>query len=124
MIPLNINAIPEETPVINLNPKEEIFEIEGDLICYYEQAIIFVQKVTRWFKNYSLNPNSNTQVSFKLYRVSDIGMEFITSIFDILNTIPNVSIIWYQIEDDEDVMEEYRDELKSLTHLPIKFEII
>ncbi|MBN2519225.1 MAG: DUF1987 domain-containing protein, partial [Bacteroidales bacterium] len=88
-----------------------------------ENVQIFYTPLLEWIDQYSQQPNSKTQVIFKMdyYNTASSKMIFeILKKFDKLHSAGNdVEIHWYYSEDDED-MEEAGEDYSSIVEVPFK----
>lgn len=113
----------EDTPKIILDPENEIFEFSGRSLP--EDATVFYEPIIDWLKQYSKNPNKNTEFHFKLNYFNTASSKLLLDILMILEDIhqggAEISIKWFYEEDDED-MEEAGGEYAELVEVP--FELI
>jgi len=109
----------ENTPGINLDKKNGIFEISGRSLV--DEASPIYKSVLDWISAYSAMPNPTTELALKFDYVNNTSSKFILDIFSALAKIEGSRIVWYFHDDDED-MEEVGEELAELTDIPFEFK--
>jgi SiaC family regulatory phosphoprotein len=109
----------EVTPRIVLDQKKGIFEISGrslpdDCEGTYRPAV-------NWFKKYTGDSNPATVVEFKLEYMNTASAKMILEILSVLEHIKGIKVVWYFLEDDED-MEETGEEFAELVKMPFELK--
>jgi len=98
----------KDTPSVNLNPAENIFEFEGDSWCL--DAYTFYREALAWFKHYFENqPLQTTVIDFKFGYLNTSSSKQLAVIFDYLRsqiTDNKIILKWYYDEGDTDMEEE------------------
>jgi hypothetical protein len=94
------------TPYILLDSEAGVIKIEGRSIP--ENVIDFFQPILSWIEKYTLDPNSQTTVHFKLEYFNTSSSKRLFDIMKRVESIPpkegrKVVINWYYEEDDEDI---------------------
>ncbi len=120
MKPLRI-AKTNDSPLVNFNQEEKIFEISGVLIP--EDPAKFYKPIIAWTNEYSKDPDPETNIVLKIEYIntsSSKSLIQVLRIFEKLNQADsNVHIQWFW--EDEDMFEAGSD-YKSVLQIP--FEII
>ena len=119
MIKLEIDA-QERTPNVILDKEKGILEIRG--YSYPDEALEFYSEIVAWFKDYAVDPNTQTKMVFDLVYVNSTSIKFINEILKTLDQIAvsgkTVSVDWfYQPEDDD--MQQLGQVLKDFHKLTI-----
>jgi hypothetical protein len=120
MKPLIVEAT-DETAGIILDKERGIFEITGRSLP--EDSAEFFDPVLQWVKEYKDDPNSETDIVFKLDYFNTASSKFIQDILAQLENVKGVKVSWYYFEDDES-MEEAGNEFSEFVHIPFEFHII
>lgn len=107
------------TPAVLLDSESGIFQIEGRSLT--DDAAAFYKPVLTWVESYAKAPNSKTEFSFKLEYFNTPASHLFLDLFKALEKIPNASVTWYFLEDDED-MEEAGQELAELAAIPFELK--
>jgi hypothetical protein len=112
----------EETPGVILDKSEGIFEFSGKSLP--EDANEFFSDIITWFRDYSNDPNKETQMSFKMeYFNSSTARKFV-EIFIILEAQISkgnpVKVKWYYLKNDR-MMEERGREFSAVVDIPFEF---
>jgi hypothetical protein len=108
----------QDTPQINLNQSERIFEISGRSLP--EDCVEFFTPVLNWIKEYALAPNPETVFVFKLEYFNTASSKLILDILQTLKHIPGIKIVWYYYEDDEEISDAGR-EFAEQVDIPFDF---
>jgi hypothetical protein len=111
----------DETAKIVLDKENGIFEMTGRSLP--EDSAEFFEPVLEWVKEYKKDPNSSTEIVFKLDYFNTASSKFIQDILAQFEGTPGVKVVWYYLEDDES-MEEAGSEFSEFVHLPFEFRII
>lgn len=119
MAPLVI-AETTETPNVLMDATQGKFQVTGRSLI--DNASTFYQPIVEWLKEYAMNPNSETVISFKFEYLNIESSKSVLDLLTVLEKIDGTSVIWYFNEEDED-MEEIGEELAELVTIPFKFEI-
>jgi len=109
----------EETPSIILDKKKGVFEISGRSLP--ENATGFYKPVIRWIEEYASNPNTVTELIFKLDYFNTASSKLILDVLAALEKVKNANVQWYFNEDDED-MEEAGEDFSQLVKIPFYFK--
>jgi hypothetical protein len=120
MKPLVIEAT-DETARIVLDKEKGVFEITGRSLP--EDSAEFFEPVLAWVKEYKSQPNTVTDVVFKLDYFNTASSKFIQDILAQLEGVNGVKVSWYYFEDDES-MEEAGNEFSEFVQIPFEFRII
>ncbi|EAY26153.1 DUF1987 domain-containing protein [Microscilla marina] len=107
----------EHTPEVIFNANEGTFTMSGRLIILDSHA--YFSPIMRWWQSYLTQPNESTTLVIKLEYFSTANSKSLTSMFRMLQSLPNVKVIWYY--DDEDLRDSGED-FKNFSKLP--FELI
>jgi len=111
----------DDTPSVILDKKANVFEFAGRSMP--EDSGLFYEPIIEWFEDYSLNPNPETVISFKLIYFntasSKLILDVLTKLEEIHETGNPVLIKWYYPEDDED-MQEAGEEYSDILDLPFE----
>ncbi len=112
-----------DSPYVNLDKENNIFEIKGKSLP--ENVNIFYQPIIDWFAEYFKNPNNETVIRFELDYLNTASSKALLSLFlvveDAAKKGSNVKVMWYYVEDDEDI-KEIGEEYSELIQIP--FEIL
>ncbi|MCH8317780.1 MAG: DUF1987 domain-containing protein [Bacteroidetes bacterium] len=112
----------EDTPKIELDKSNDIFEITGRSLP--ENAPGFYEPVQKWLTEYIQDPNPFTEFLFKLEYFNSASakqlLEILIKLEQIAETGKDVKVVWYFIKED-DLMESRGEELKSM--VDIRFEL-
>jgi len=115
----------DDLPLVILDAQNEIFRVSGRVLP--EDGNLFFEPILKWIAEYALKPNKNTEFFFKLdyYNSSTARMlaKMILELECIVETGNDVKVVWQFAEDDE-VIEERGEELKSITDLPFEMRVI
>jgi hypothetical protein len=109
----------EDTPKIILDKNNGIFEISGRSLP--EDSAEFYKPVIEWLEKYNTNPNTKTHFTFKLEYFNTASSKLILDVLSKLEDLPNVTVLWYYHEDDED-MQEAGEEFSELVEIPFEFK--
>ncbi len=111
----------EDTPLVNLNREEGVFEISGKSMP--EDVVFFYQPVLDWMHQYAKDPLEKTVFDFKLIYFNTASSKLILDLLMILEEIRekgrNVLVRWHSLVTDED-MQEAGEEYADMSDL--KFE--
>lgn len=107
------------TPAVLLDSEKGVFQIEGRSLT--EEAATFYKPVHLWMDAYAKAPNPKTEFIFKLEYFNTPASHQFLDLFKILQKVPNGSVTWYFLEDDED-MEEAGQELAELVSIPFELK--
>jgi hypothetical protein len=111
----------DDTPSVILDKKANVFEFAGRSMP--EDSGLFYEPIIEWFEDYSLNPNPETIISFKLIYFntasSKLILDVLTKLEEIHETGNPVLVKWYYPEDDED-MQEAGEEYSDILDLPFE----
>lgn len=107
------------TPAVLLDAEKSIFQIEGRSLT--DDAAAFYKPVQAWMETYAQAPNVKTEFTFKLEYFNTPASHQFLDLFKTLEKIPNSSVTWYFLEDDED-MEEAGQELAELAAIPFELK--
>ncbi len=106
MNPLVIEST-HETPEIILDKDSNTFRFSGKSLP--ENPIHYYQPVLEWLDNYTLNPNSQTTVAFKMIYFNTSSSKIFLDILKRFETICksgyDVSVNWEYRFDDDDMLE-------------------
>lgn len=106
-----------KTPQINFIANSGKLEISG--VSVPEDSVGFYAPIIKWLKNYSLNPYSETVLSFKLAYVNTSSLQTLYEILFILDKINKngnkVIVEWYHMQEDEDMKEIGEDLQEALS---------
>jgi hypothetical protein len=109
----------QDTPQVNLNQAERIFEISGRSLP--EDCIEFFTPVLNWINEYKLAPNPETVFVFKLEYFNTASSKLILDMLHALKGLPGIKIVWYYFEDDEEISDAGR-EFAEQVDLPFEFK--
>ncbi len=109
----------DDTPRVLLDKDNKIFEVSGRSLP--EDSVGFYSPVVDWIKEYSKDPNSDTDFTFKLDYFNTSSSKMILDLLKLLNEINGVRIIWYSIVDDEEVAEA-GEEFSEQVEIPFVFK--
>jgi hypothetical protein len=106
-----------KTPQINFIVSSGLLEISG--VSVPEDSVGFYTPIIKWLKDYSLNPSSETILSFKLSYINTSSLQTLYEILFILDKINKngnkVLVEWYHIREDEDMKEVGEDLQEALS---------
>jgi len=94
----------EDTPRVELNADESIFEIKGKSLP--ENAVAFYAPVINWIVNYGKSSPSPITFDFNLEYFNTASAKQITKIFLALQDLSenvSVKVRWYYLSDDADI---------------------
>ncbi|MBN1115813.1 MAG: DUF1987 domain-containing protein [Bacteroidales bacterium] len=99
----------DDTPEVNFNKEENIFEISGKILP--ENEAEFFEPIYQWFDNYIKDPNSSTTLKLKIDYFNSASHKAINELLEILCKInsENVKVEWHYIKDDDDMLESGND---------------
>lgn len=109
----------DDTPKIILDKKNGVFEISGRSLS--EDSVEFYKPVLEWIAGYSKDTNDSTVFIFKLEYSNTASSKLIQDIMNALEEIPEIKIIWYYQQEDED-MEQAGYEFAELVEIPFEFK--
>lgn len=107
----------EHTPEVVLDANEGVFTMTGRLIILDSHA--YFSPIMRWWQSYLTQPNESTTIVMKLEYFSTANSKSLTSMFRMLQDLPNLKVVWYY--DDEDLKDSGED-FKNFSSVP--FELI
>jgi len=111
----------DDLPGVVLDPKKDDFRIWGRILP--EDGYKFFKPILDWVEEYIEDPNEDTVFYFKLDYYNSSTARMLTKLIVILEQIQEtnkkIKIVWEYGEDDE-VMEERGEELKSISYLPFE----
>jgi hypothetical protein len=110
----------DDSPTIILDKANGKFEISGRSLP--EDSAEFYGPVMQWMADYSKEPNTVTEFVFKLDYSNTASTKFIHEILRILEKVKGAKIIWWHLEDDED-MEATGVEFSEQIEIPFEFKI-
>ena len=120
MIPLHIPAT-KETPGVNFDANNQIFEIKG--ISLPKDANNFYQPIINWLKTYSSSPNLKTIFKIDLLYFNITSSKQILNLFNMLKRVTSsnneLTIEWHYDNDDE--MLEMGQDYEYMVGVPFKF---
>jgi hypothetical protein len=108
----------DATPYILMNKKDGIFEISGRSLP--EDAVGFYNSIVEWVAEYAKDPNPTTDFTVKLEYFNTSTSKVLLKILNQLSEIKGANVIWYSLEDDEEMVEvgkEYSQDIK----IPFEF---
>jgi hypothetical protein len=109
------------TPQISLDPKQQIFEIEGRSIP--ENSVDFYKPVMQWMDFYRQHPNDKTRFVIRLEYFNTSSSKCLIDILRKLEKIyldgHDVELEWYFEEKDDD-MRESGEDFKEILKIPIR----
>lgn len=94
------------SPSINLNADTGLLQIHGSTLP--ENSLIFYKPVLDWLDKYVENPNSKTNVEFRMILINTSSSKVFIDIFRRINQLVSdqsseVTVYWYYEEEDEDI---------------------
>jgi hypothetical protein len=108
----------EDTPLVNLNKDEGVFEISGKSMP--EDVVLFYQPVLDWMQQYMTDPLDKTVFDFKLIYFNTASSKLILDLLMMLEEIQEdgheVLVRWHSLVTDED-MQEAGEEYADMTDL-------
>ena len=111
----------DETPGVTLDASSNKFEFTGKSLP--EDVTSFYNPILDWFDNYSLQPNPETTVTFKLDYFNTASSKLILDILmkleEVMEEGKSVKVDWYFRQDDED-MEEAGEEYADIVEIPFE----
>jgi len=112
----------EETPGVILDKQEGIFNFSGKSLP--EDANEYFSGIISWFRDYSNEPDNETELSFKMdYFNSSTARKFV-EIFIILEDLVSkgypVKVKWYFLKNDR-MMEDRGREFSAVVDIPFEF---
>ena len=111
----------DDTPSVILDKKSNVFEFSGRSMP--EDSGLFYEPIVEWFDDYSIHPNQETVISFKLIYFNTASSKLILDILSKLEEIyskgNSVLVKWYYPDDDED-MQEAGEEYSDILNLPFE----
>jgi hypothetical protein len=110
----------DETPRVLLDQENGIFVISGRSLP--EDSAEFYSPVLDWIRAYSKTPNPTTEFIFRLDYSNTASSKFIHEIIVALEQIKGAKVIWWFLEEDED-MEEAGKEFAEQVSLPFEFKV-
>lgn len=112
-----------DTPNIILDAEKNIIEFSGKSLPSNVKA--FYAPIMKWIEEYIKNPNSTTNVVFKLDYFNTASakafLDVLIKFKDSLNEGHNVVIHWYHREDDSDMLEAGK-EFSKIIDIPFKIQ--
>ena len=112
-----------DTPCINFDPENNLFEITGK--SYPEDTKEFYQVVLDWMDAYVSSPNSKTNFVFKLKYFNSSSYKPIFDILGKLEAIKNknndVKVEWHYKTGDSDMLEA-GEEFADLFDIPFTYQ--
>lgn len=97
----------EVTPEVILDKECNVFIFKGKSLP--ENPMVFYRPVLNWIDEYAMQPNDNTQVSFKMIYFNTSSSKIFLDImkkFESINRAGNKCCInWYYKDDDEEILE-------------------
>ncbi len=109
----------DDTPRIHLDKDQQVFEISGRSLP--EDSVNFYNPVMDWIVEYTKAPNPATDFIFKLDYFNTSSSKIILDLLKLLKEIKGIRIIWYSIEDDEEVAEA-GEEFSEQVDIPFIFK--
>jgi hypothetical protein len=114
-----------DLPLVILDSKQNTFSISGRVLP--EDGNKFFEPILSWISEYVETPNNSTEFHFMLDYYNSSTARMITKLIVMLEKIQekekNVKIVWEYSENDE-VMLERGEELKSISYLPFELRSI
>jgi hypothetical protein len=111
-----------ETPKVVLDKDGSLFEISGNSLP--EDVTSFYTPILTWFDEYSISPNSKTEVvfNFEYYNTSSSKMilKLLEKFKEIYRKGFEVEVQWHYMDDDEDMIEAGEDYSEHIK-VPFKF---
>ena len=118
---LNIKGS-HETPEVIFDKDNAIFSITGKSLP--EDVKEFYNPLIKWVEEYSESPNPETILKVKMDYFNTASSKMLLEIFekfkDMLDAGHNVSIDWYDQEDDED-MQDAGEDYADIVEVPFNF---
>ena len=109
----------DDTPKVVLDKNSAVFEISGRSLP--EDSVGFYTPVMEWIKLYTDDPNPTTAFTFKLDYFNTSSSKLILDVLHMLKKIPGIKVIWYSLEDDEEVAEA-GEEYSEQVDIPFVFK--
>lgn len=106
----------EHTPEVLFSPEKGIFTMTGRLIVL--DSYTFFSPILLWWQSYLNQPNESTTLTFKLEYFSTANSKSLTSMFKMIQVLPNINAIWYY--DDED-LKDAGDDFAHFSTIPFEF---
>ena len=120
--PLNRSSTADK-PEINLDPKQNTFEISGKSLP--EDAKSFYDPVIEWFEEYANDPNELTEFNIKLNYFNSSSARKLVELLSVLEKIKEdgkeARIIWFYKTYD-DIMKERGEEVKLVLDVPFELK--
>ncbi|HAS43901.1 MAG TPA: nuclear pore complex subunit [Microscillaceae bacterium] len=107
----------EHTPQVILDADQGTFEMKGRLITLDSHA--FFDSIFLWWQSYLNHPNEQTTLSFELEYISTANSKSLTALFKMLEVLPNVKVIWYYDEDEDQL--DAGEDFSYFTKIPFEF---
>jgi len=115
----------DDLPLVILDASKNIFKISGRVLP--EDGNVFFEPILKWVSEYVKSPNKTTDFHFSLDYYNSSTARMITKLIVELEKIQemnkDIKIIWEHLEEDE-VMLERGEELKSISYLPFELRSI
>ncbi|NIK73725.1 O6-methylguanine-DNA--protein-cysteine methyltransferase [Thermonema lapsum] len=111
----------EDTPKVILDKDNGVFEISGRSLP--EDAREFYRPIIEWLQQYASNPNPETVFNFKLEYFNTASSKLLLDVLQTLENIPNAKVVWYHLEEDED-MEEAGKEFEDMVNVEFEFRVL
>ncbi len=112
----------QNTPEVNLDPKNNIFEVIGR--SSPEDAASFYFPILEWVDKYLEHPNKETILNFKLPYYNTSSSKLILTIMTKFETAfengQKVKINWFYPQDDEDILEA-GEEYSDIVDIPFEY---
>lgn len=121
MEPLIIEA-KEDSPKINLDKLNNIFQISGN--SFTDDPVPYYLPIIDWIEKYKLDPNKLTIFEFKLNYINTASSKQIANLLTKLEEargMTDLTVKWYYHKDDEDMFDEG---LALKTMIKINFELV
>lgn len=109
----------DETPEVLMDKATGTFEISGRSLP--EDSVEFYKPVFDWIAQYKKSPNPTTEFVLKLEYINTASSKVIQDVLLALEGISKATVVWYYLEDDED-MEAMGREYAELMKLPFEFK--
>jgi hypothetical protein len=111
----------DDSPFVVLDKENNHFEISGKSLP--EDVVDFYQPVLDWLNSYRSEPNSKTELSFKLIYFNTASSKLILDILMIFEEMVeeghNVLVKWISLKSDED-MQEAGKEYEEMVDVPFE----
>ncbi len=111
----------DDLPLVILDAKNNMFRITGRILP--EDGNVFFEPILEWIRTYIKEPNDLTEFHFNLDYYNSSTARMITKLIVELEKIQEVNkdvkVIW-EYEEDDEVMLERGEELKSISYLPFE----